>query len=150
MTSGIYVITNTVTGEQYVGSTIDFEQRWASHQTTLRWGRHANRVLQQSWRESGAEAFTFTILEEVADQEVLHARELFYINSLRPALNIVSTERARQPRSSEHKEILNTTALIETMNQVRKIVDQRGMTITAFVGQALAEKVERMKQEGQA
>ena len=41
MPFGIYSITNVVTGDMYIGQTIqDFEKRWKSHISALNRGNH--------------------------------------------------------------------------------------------------------------
>ena len=67
MTSGIYAITNTVTGEQYIGASRTMEVRKVAHWADLRAGRGVNQRLQEAWDTHGAEAFVFVVLEEVED-----------------------------------------------------------------------------------
>ena len=51
---GIYSITNVVTGDMYVGQTIQgFEKRWKSHIRALNRGNHDNEYLQRSWNKYG-------------------------------------------------------------------------------------------------
>ena len=51
---GIYSITNVVTGDMYIGQTIqDFEKRWKSHISALNRGNHDNEYLQRSWNKYG-------------------------------------------------------------------------------------------------
>lgn len=62
--SGVYAITNTVTGEQYVGSARDIRTRWATHHRLLRRGRHISN-LQRAWNTYGAPQFRLDVLESV-------------------------------------------------------------------------------------
>ena len=85
MTSGIYKITNEVTGKFYIGSAKDVDWRWVEHKRDLRLKSHCNPKLQHSWDFYGSEKFTFTVLEEVEpDQQKLFAREQYYLDIFKP------------------------------------------------------------------
>lgn len=77
----IYKITNTNTGEIYIGKTkADVTKRWTEHiKTSLNIGTVArskiHNALFNHWDE-----FTFEILEKVDDETKLSTREKFYIN----------------------------------------------------------------------
>lgn len=80
-TTGVYLITNTVTGAVYVGSTAQgFHQRWTGHKCALKRNTHPNRYLQRAWNKYGQHAFTFTVAEYVSDLETLLAREQAWID----------------------------------------------------------------------
>jgi group I intron endonuclease len=55
---GIYAIRNEVTGQQYVGRSVNTRERLYGHFWALRHGRHCNRLLQESFRKYGEAAFT--------------------------------------------------------------------------------------------
>lgn len=79
MTSGIYAITNTVTGEQYIGASHKIEQRWYQHRMMLRLKKSQHTKLQIAWLEFGEDAFRFEVLEEVevtrlAEREDFHQK----------------------------------------------------------------------------
>lgn len=73
--SGIYVITNTTNGKRYIGSAQHIPKRWREHQWALRNGRHHSWRLQRAYWRDGMDAFTFAIIEEVADKAQLIPRE---------------------------------------------------------------------------
>jgi group I intron endonuclease len=88
MATGIYIIKNKVTGDSYVGSaSVCFKSRWGYHTRDLRANKHHSPRLQNSWNKYGADSFEFSILEECGP-EVCIAREQFYLDTLRPELNI--------------------------------------------------------------
>lgn len=61
----VYVITNTVTGRKYVGSTSRKPKyRFENHLNCLRGNRHSNVELQKDFNKYGEECFEFSILEE--------------------------------------------------------------------------------------
>jgi len=85
MNSGIYKITNNITGKFYIGSAKDIEWRWTIHRRDLRANRHCNPKLQHSWNFHGEDKFSFSILEEVGpDQQKLFEREQYYLDTLKP------------------------------------------------------------------
>lgn len=87
MNSGIYKITNTVTGDFYIGSAVDLRRRFGEHRCALVGNRHINTHLQRSWNKYGADSFTFeTVL--YCDKEHLLEREQFYIDNDKPSYNI--------------------------------------------------------------
>lgn len=65
MQSGIYLIINLVTDKIYVGSAIDFDERWRIHLLHLNRGTHHSILLQRAWDKYGAHNFLFVIVEEV-------------------------------------------------------------------------------------
>jgi putative transcriptional regulator len=82
-TSGIYTITNTITGKQYIGRSVGINGRWAAHRALLDRGEHVNKVLQADWQHYGAGAFTFDVLEVIAtaDVSVLAAAEARHLEA---------------------------------------------------------------------
>lgn len=79
MTYGIYSITYTTTGERYVGSSINVENRWSEHKTDLRRGDHCNPRLQNIVRKHGLEALEFEIVE-VCEVGTLFEREQYHVD----------------------------------------------------------------------
>jgi len=59
---GVYTITNTTNGKQYVGQSLDVLQRWRQHRHRLNEGTHLNAHLQAAWQLHGANAFVFQVL----------------------------------------------------------------------------------------
>jgi DNA-binding XRE family transcriptional regulator len=86
-TSGVYVMTNTRTGEQYVGSSLMCRVRWGDHIRRLRGRKHTSASLQAAWERDGAAAFTLEIVETVTDQGALREREEAWIARLHPKYN---------------------------------------------------------------
>lgn len=86
MTAGIYAITCTVNGHQYVGQSDGIEHRWHRHRSDLRLKRHHSRYLQRAWDRYGESAFSFSVLEVVdpPTEEALNEREIFYFTLLKP------------------------------------------------------------------
>ncbi len=78
--SGIYLITNEVSGKVYIGSAVDLKHRWSQHCSDLYYSKHRNTHLQRSWNKHGRDVFEFTILEEVPNKNLLIEREQYWID----------------------------------------------------------------------
>lgn len=83
--SGIYKIEHIASGRVYVGSAVRFNLRWNNHRDSLRHNKHGNNYLQRAWNKYGPDAFSFSILEYVADKSLLLQREQFWIDKLSAA-----------------------------------------------------------------
>lgn len=90
MTSGVYCITCTATGDRYVGRSKRIEQRWKEHKRALRSGRHDNQALSEAWEAHGESAFDFEVLEVCANRSTdleLENVERKWVLSLNPSYN---------------------------------------------------------------
>jgi group I intron endonuclease len=85
MTCCIYTIA-TDDGRVYVGSTVDYAQRRATHLRDLRIGKHHAPLLQRAFNAD--RTIRFAVVERVEDANFLMAREQFWIWRLAPALNV--------------------------------------------------------------
>lgn len=85
--SGVYKITNEVTGRFYIGSSIHTEQRFYDHKRDLRANEHINPILQRSWNKHGESSFTFGVIEECPAEKCIE-REQHYLDLLQPYKNI--------------------------------------------------------------
>ncbi len=80
--SGVYSILNNITGKCYVGSAIDFWDRFMFHKWQLKNNRHDNDHLQKSYNKYGDCEFSFNLLELLSPKDNLIEREQFYIDLL--------------------------------------------------------------------
>lgn len=69
----------------YIGSSINIFKRWKRHISQLKNKTHANIKLQKIYNEKGLDNLKFEIIE-ICDN--LKEREQFYLDSLRPEINI--------------------------------------------------------------
>lgn len=76
---GIYSIRNIVTGDFYVGSSVDVNSRWDAHKMQLLDNCHANKKLQSSYNKHGSNSFVYQLVEETTDRESLLTLENKYI-----------------------------------------------------------------------
>ena len=82
--SGVYKITNIITGEFYIGSSKDIKYRWTTHKCLYVWKRYPNVKLYKAMAQYGRDNFTIEVIEETTD---LHNREQYYIEQLKPSYN---------------------------------------------------------------
>lgn len=88
MRSGIYKITNTLTGKCYIGSAVNVEKRWREHCFALKHGTHHSQYLQRAWGKHGPEAFVFSRLI-ACNRENLLTYEQLCLDAYRPEYNIL-------------------------------------------------------------
>ena len=74
-TSGIYEIRNTINNKVYVGSAVNLKKRWRNHQNDLKNGDHHSIKLQNAWNKYKADAFVFSVLEDVIEKTLLQEIE---------------------------------------------------------------------------
>lgn len=76
----IYSITNKQNGKIYIGSAVQRFSRWAVHKKGLRNNNHSNRHLQRAWNKYGENSFTFDVIEDVPDKNMLLEREQYWMD----------------------------------------------------------------------
>jgi group I intron endonuclease len=108
-----YAIKNIVTGDAYVGSTVNWRLRKNSHMHLLRKGRHHSVWLQRAWNKYGSEAFIFVPCFNLESPEEAVAVEEqviqeYFLNGLyncKPkAFGFVGCD---QPKTEEHKKAIS-------------------------------------------
>ena len=85
-TSAVYKITNTVTGDFYIGSSKDVKRRWKEHKKPSTWKKCPNNPMYQDMKKHGLDKFDFQILEEVEPESLKEAEQQF-IETLKPTYN---------------------------------------------------------------
>lgn len=80
MKSGIYLIKNIITNQNYVGSSYDIKNRWRQHKWYLKNNKHNNTYLQNSWNKYGEQSFEFSTIiycsiDELLEKEKQHIYE---------------------------------------------------------------------------
>lgn len=71
---GIAQIQNKVNGKIYIDSYPNLKNKWLTLQMQLNMGRFANAQLQKDWKEFGAEAFSYEVLEQKETDKVTDMR----------------------------------------------------------------------------
>ena len=98
---GIYRITNTITGDFYIGSSNNIKRRWESHKWPSRWKKYPNNPLYQDMKRYGLDYFVFEILEEV-EIEQLKEKEQQFIETLKPTYNQMNANGLNIERRKEY------------------------------------------------
>lgn len=78
MTSGIYRIYSKSENKNYIGKSINIEERWKIHLNELKKGKHHNKKLQKTFNKYGKDDFEFSILKEVDDYYEIYYYESYY------------------------------------------------------------------------
>ena len=84
--SGVYKITNTVTGDFYIGSSKNVKERWASHKKPSRWKKCPNNQMYIDMHQYGVDKFVFEVIAEVEEGSLKETEQKF-IELLKPAYN---------------------------------------------------------------
>jgi group I intron endonuclease len=66
---GVFQIRNTVNRKIFIGSSTDLKAIWNRIRAELKFGTHANKILQQEWNELGEPNFVFEILSEIKQDD---------------------------------------------------------------------------------
>ena len=82
----VYKITNTITGDFYIGSSKDVKKRWREHKCQSVWNERPNSKLYQDMKKFGTEKFVFEILAEVEENKLKKTEQQF-IETLHPTYN---------------------------------------------------------------
>lgn len=106
--SGVYKITNTITGDFYIGSSRNVKQRLAVHRCISTWNKCPNNQLYLDMWKYDVNNFKFEIIEETSN---LKEREQYWIDELRPSYNIrrangVDIERYKEWYKAHHEECI--------------------------------------------
>ena len=127
--SGIYKILNIITGDFYVGSTVNLRKRWNEHRRKLIKNLRENPYLQNAWNKYSELAFEFSVIE-LCEKEILLEREQYYMDLLKPTYNIClragnclgvrHSDEARANMSSAHVGHIATEETRAKMSKVRK------------------------------
>jgi group I intron endonuclease len=110
----IYVVTNSLTGEQYVGQTRQsVQKRWAAHWRTAICSKSKKAKFQIALTKFGQDAFEIREVFVAFDAETLNSAEIKLIAELQPVYNasrggkglrpVVVTEETKRKRSERLK-----------------------------------------------
>lgn len=134
--SGIYIITNTVTGDCYIGSSVNAEKRLTQHRNLLRMGRHHSKRLQEAWDRDGEGEFVFDVLELVLDVGRLVDLEQRYLDERQPVYNaakialrngagiVTDPDELARRRDSARTDRLAMMAVYDELNTLRATINR--------------------------
>ena len=104
--SGVYKITNTVTGDSYIGSSKNIEKRWVEHKCQSTWKRFSNSPMYHDMQKYSVDKFEFQILEEVEIEHLKEAEQKF-IETLKPTYNNYNEKGLNTERQKEYMKEYN-------------------------------------------
>ncbi|WP_310571933.1 GIY-YIG nuclease family protein [Gemmatimonas sp.] len=73
---------NLETGEALIGRSIDLHSVVNRERTSLRFGGHSNRRLQQDWNARGADAFVFEVLDTLTSPDFDPTEDLVLLETM--------------------------------------------------------------------
>ena len=149
--SGVYKITNTITGDFYIGSSNDVKRRWAEHKCQSKWNECPNSQLYQDIQKYGVDKFEFQVIEEVEPEKLKEAEQKF-IETLKPTYNDRNAngwdfERRKKYNKEYQKEYQKTEKGKETN---RKACNKYGNQLCFYNGETLTLGALRKRFESQA
>lgn len=139
--SAVYKITNTVTGDFYIGSSKDVKHRQMIHKCPSRWKKYSNNPMYLDMQKYGVDKFEFQILEEV-ESEHLKEKEQKFIEKLKPTYNQMNAKGFDIDRYKEYmKEYMKSETIKEYKNKYNnQPCSYNGETLTL---NALAARFQR-------
>ena len=84
--SGVYKITNTITGDFYIGSSKNVKRRLAAHKWPSKWNEYPNNPMYLDMQKYGLDKFDFQVIAEV-EADSLKETEQQFIELLKPTYN---------------------------------------------------------------
>ena len=100
--SGIYKITNTITGDFYIGSSKNVKRRLESHKWPSVWKKYPNKQLYKDMKKYGVDKFEFQVIAEV-EVDKLKESEQKFIETLKPVYNSCNAKGLNIERRKETK-----------------------------------------------
>ena len=89
--SAVYRITNTITGDFYIGSSKNVKKRWTDHKCPSKWKQNPNNPMYIDMQKFGVNSFAFEILE-VVEENKLKETEQQFIELLKPTYNNINAK----------------------------------------------------------
>ena len=84
---GIYMIKNVVTGDFYIGQSVELIKREQTHFWKLRTGKHYNPHMQSAYNKYGWAAFSFSVILYCEEFEMIRYEQAL-VDKLKPQYNI--------------------------------------------------------------
>ena len=115
MISCVYQILNLVTGDMYIGSSVNYKERWCRHRKDLRAGRHHSKYLQRSWIKYGEASFEFRVLE-FCSSDLIREQENYWLDWFKPVYNTNKDSRSPLGRKLSAAHVAAITRYVRLNN----------------------------------
>ena len=144
---GIYKITNTVTGDFYIGSSKDVKLRWANHKCPSRWKQYPNNQMYIDMKKYGVDKFEMQIIAEV-EADKLKETEQQFIETLKPTYNDIRANGRDFERYKETKKEYSKTD--KGKESHKKAVDKYRSQLCIYNGETITLNAlyQRFKSQG--
>ena len=136
---GIYSLKNNITGDIYVGQSINLRRRMMEHRCPC--STKGNRLICKALKKYGFDNFTFSVLEECKKSE-LDSKEIFWISKLHASYNMTIGGRgvAGNVLSDEARKHLSDCAKKQWENMTD---EQKAYKISILKGPKVGHKVSK-------
>ena len=143
---GIYKITNTITGDFYIGSSKNVKERWRNHKKPSTWNKCPNNPMYLDMQKYGVDKFDFQVIAEVEIEKLKEAEQQF-IEKLQPTYNDRNAngwdiERYKKTQKEYQKEYYKSNKGKESHKESQKKYDNQ---LCSYNGQTLTLNALRMR-----
>ena len=146
--SGIYRFVNLMTGQSYIGQSVNLLARQRVHLSELRGGYHYNEHFQRAFTKYGEEAFSYDILER-CDPQFLDEREQYWIDLGTPqrlynihVVDVSSCRGVKQSPESIAKRVVHLKGRqFSALHRARLSLASKGRKLSAEVREKMRHKV---------
>tara|TARA_R100001086_G_scaffold220249_1_gene137118 strand:+ start:1517 stop:2179 length:663 start_codon:yes stop_codon:yes gene_type:complete len=105
MTSGVYIIYNTISNSFYIGSSKNIEKRLKTHLRKINNNSHINPILINAFNKYDKKDFIYSILKTCVENDILYW-EQYYIDKYNPEYNIAKNVCAPMKGRKHKKETI--------------------------------------------
>ena len=141
--SGIYQIINIITGDCYIGSTVDLKRRKREHFKNSTWKKEQNKPLYKYMQQYGKENFLFKTIQ-LCDPEELKKYEQIAIEKYNPKYNVKAAY--IEMSKEEYKKQYNKKNANKIRQQKKQYRKEHANSIKQYQKQHKEEHMEYMKQ----
>lgn len=131
---GVYRIINNRTGRFYIGASANIRQRFSTHRSHLRTGRHCNTGMLKDFQAHGLTSFEFEITE-LCEPEALEQLETQYLE-----LHIGSEECYNRSLATSHPAAETCNKISEALTGRPHTSEQRRKMSRSHAGKTLSDE----------
>jgi len=148
MTCGIYAIRNKKTGQVYIGSSVNIENRIGIHRSMLRGGYHDNIHLQRSWNKHNEDMFVFETLTSCEDDKLFDLENYFietYMSHKQGGYNMGLTNEFRRNTYNDEVKVKLSKYNLKKNGNITRFKLTSKMTGNSFIFDNLVDAAKYLK-----